>query len=209
MSRIDAVIILGGPMNVYEEDSFPFLKAEDVFIKKAIRNQIPLLGICLGSQLIAKACGAEVRRAKEQEIGWYKASLTGHGMVDPLFDALPREFDVFQWHQDTFDIPDKGQLIAFSASCRNQAFSFGENAYGLQFHIEVDDSMIEDWTKKYFENDDPFLELSGKSMLLNYYKIEREFNDRADRIFLNFAKMIKASEAKRSGRCHFTANQQV
>ncbi len=145
------IVILGGPMNVYEEDRYPFLGDEDLFIKDAIQRGKAILGICLGAQLIAKALGAKVFKASMKEIGWYDVSLTSIGSRDPLFADLPKTFPVFQWHEDTFEIPKAGKLIATSTSVPHQAFRYGDNAYGLQFHLEVTEEMIHEWIETYEE----------------------------------------------------------
>jgi GMP synthase-like glutamine amidotransferase len=145
------IVFLGGPMNVYEEDRYPFLRDEDLFIKEAIQRGKPILGICLGAQLIAKALGGKVFKAPMKEIGWYDVSLTDEGTKDPLFSSLPKKFSVFQWHEDTFEIPKSGKLIATSSSVPHQAFRYGENAYGLQFHLEVTEKMIWEWMETYEE----------------------------------------------------------
>lgn len=142
------ITILGGPMNVYEEDKYPFLKDEDRLIKDAIKREIPILGICLGAQLIAKAAGAKVSANHIKEIGWYDISLTEDGLADPLFKGQGRVFPVFQWHGDTFSIPEGGLLLAGSKLCKNQAFKIG-SAYGFQFHVEVTFEMIKDWIDSY------------------------------------------------------------
>jgi GMP synthase (glutamine-hydrolysing) len=145
------LVILGGPMNVYEEDRYPFLKNEDLFIKEAIQKGKSILGICLGAQLMAKALGAKVFKAPVKEIGWSDVSLTKIGSRDPLFSNFPKTFPVFQWHEDTFEIPRAGKLIAISSPISHQAFRYGENAYGLQFHLEVTEEMIIDWMETYKE----------------------------------------------------------
>jgi GMP synthase-like glutamine amidotransferase len=145
------IVILGGPMNVYEEDRYPFLREEDFFIKEAIQRGKSILGICLGSQLIAKALGARVLKAPVKEIGWHDVSLTRIGSIDPIFSRLPKTFSVFQWHEDTFDIPHRSTLIATSSLIPYQAFRYGENAYGLQFHLEVTQEMIRGWIETYKE----------------------------------------------------------
>ena len=145
------IVILGGPMNVYEEDHYPFLREEDLFIKEAIQRGKSILGICLGAQLMAKALGAKVLKAPVKEIGWYDVSLTRIGSIDPLFSQLPKTFSVFQWHEDTFDIPHSSILIATSSLIPYQAFRYGENAYGLQFHLEVTQGMIREWMETYEE----------------------------------------------------------
>lgn len=143
------IVFLGGPMNVYEEDRYPFLRDEDLFIKEAIQRGKTVLGICLGAQLIAKALGAKVFRAPMKEIGWFDVTLTEEGSKDPFFSHLPKTFPVFQWHEDTFEIPFAGKLIATSTSMPHQAFRYGENAYGLQFHLEVSKEMITEWMQTY------------------------------------------------------------
>jgi GMP synthase-like glutamine amidotransferase len=145
------IVLLGGPMNVYEEDRYPFLREEDLFIKEAIQRGKSILGICLGAQLIAKALGANVFKAPVKEIGWYDVSLTRIGSIDPLFSKLPKTFSVFQWHEDTFEIPHSAILIATSALVPCQAFRYGDNAFGLQFHLEVTQEMIRQWMETYEE----------------------------------------------------------
>ena len=146
----DGLIVLGGPMGVYEEDIYPFIKDEITLIKNAIRDDAPILGICLGAQMLAKAAGADVYKGKKKEIGWYKIKLSDEGNRDSLFIGLPDEFTVFQWHGDTFDlgtdlksVPSK--CLAFSELFPNQIIKVGKNAYGLQFHLEVTEDMIKNW----------------------------------------------------------------
>lgn len=149
LDEITHIVLLGGPMNVYEEDRYPFLKHEDLFIKEAIQRGKRILGICLGAQLIAKALGASVYKGPGKEIGWYDISLTEEGVKDPVFQGFSNPFSVFQWHGDTFDIPKAGRLLATSSPIFHQAFRYGENAYGLQFHLEVTEGMIQEWMKGY------------------------------------------------------------
>jgi len=151
VNDLSHLVILGGPMNVYEEERYPFLRDEDLFIKEAIQRGKAILGICLGAQLIAKALGAKVFKAPVKEIGWYDVSLTKTGSQDPLFSGLPRTFPVFQWHEDTFEIPNRGKLIATSSPISHQAFRYGERVYGLQFHVEVTQEMIHEWMETYEE----------------------------------------------------------
>src|SRR3990170_1938316 len=145
LNDISGLIILGGPMNVYETDQYLFLEMEDRLIKQAIERDVPILGICLGAQLIAKALGAKVIKNKEKEIGWYPLKITEEGSKDRLFKHFNSEETVFQWHGDTFEIPEGGVHLAESSLCTNQAFRYGHNVYGLQFHIEVTPEMILEW----------------------------------------------------------------
>jgi GMP synthase-like glutamine amidotransferase len=149
LDNLTHIVILGGPMNVYEEDRYPFLRIEDFFIKEAIQRGKSILGICLGAQLIAKALGAKVFKAPVKEIGWYEVSLTRIGSIDPFFSQLPKRFSAFQWHEDTFEIPHSAILIATSSLVPYQAFRYGDNAYGLQFHLEVTQEMIREWMETY------------------------------------------------------------
>lgn len=141
----NGLIILGGPMGVYEEDIYPFIKDEIALIKNVIRDDSPILGICLGAQMLAKAAGADVYKGKKKEIGWYKIKLSDEGKRGSLFIGLPDEFTVFQWHGDTFDIPENSKCLAFSELFPNQIIKVGKNAYGLQFHLEVTEDMIKNW----------------------------------------------------------------
>lgn len=149
LNGYQALLILGGPMNVYEEGSYAYLRQVDQLIKAAVKEGLPVLGICLGGQLIAKALGAPVTRNQVQEIGWYKLRLTAEGLKSPLFKGLSEEFPVFQWHGDTFALPDGSKHLATTSDCAHQAFSFGQRIFALQFHLEVTPAIIEAWAKAY------------------------------------------------------------
>lgn len=136
------LIFLGGPMSV--NDDLPFLRREMEFILQAMEQRQPILGICLGAQLIARALGATVRRNSAKEIGWYGVQFTAAAGSDRLFHGLSPE-TVFHWHGETFDLPPGAELLATSDLCRNQAFRIGEGVYALQFHLEVTPEMIADW----------------------------------------------------------------
>jgi len=142
---IGLLLIMGGPMNVDEEDRFPFLKTEVSLIRMALPHGLPMLGICLGAQLMAKAAGARVYQGPEKEIGWYEVQLTEEGRHDPFLSCFPPIFPVFQWHGDTFDLPPDALPLVSSGAYANQAFRIGNRAYGLQFHLEITNRMIESW----------------------------------------------------------------
>jgi len=139
------LVVLGGPMSVYDDERHPHLLTELRLIESALEREIPILGICLGAQLLARALGAQVRPNIEKEIGWYDVALTEAGRRDSLFSHFGERERIFQWHGDTFDTPAGGVHLASSDACANQAFRYGDHAYGLQFHLEVDEPLIERW----------------------------------------------------------------
>jgi GMP synthase-like glutamine amidotransferase len=181
-----AVVVLGGPMNVYEEDKYPFLRQEDIFIKECINSKIPYLGFCLGAQLLAKAAGADVVDSPVKEIGWYEVSLTGRGAADPLFKDHPGSFPVFQWHSDMFNIPQGGILLATGSGCRHQAFRFGENAYGLQFHIEITGRDIAAWHHQYAQSGEQAAHAGLETMLNGYSLNSQALRFQSEAVYANF-----------------------
>ncbi|MBI4287998.1 MAG: type 1 glutamine amidotransferase [Chloroflexi bacterium] len=147
LSDYDALLVLGGPMNVYEEDRYPFLAEENLVIKDVVRQGKPYLGICLGAQLLAKALGAKVAANPVKEIGFSHVQLTPDAAKDGLFKGLGTRLPVFQWHGDTFSIPEGAVKLAESQDCPNQAFVYGRAAYAVQFHLEVTPAMVRDWAR--------------------------------------------------------------
>ena len=137
------VIIMGGPMSA--NDPLAGLADELNLIDRAVHADVPLLGICLGSQLIAKALGARVYRTEQSEIGWAAVHLTAAARCDPLFSGSASPATFFHWHGETFDLPAGAEWLASSEKCRHQAYRFGRRVYGLQFHPEITPEMIVDW----------------------------------------------------------------
>lgn len=140
-----ALIILGGPMNCDQFASNPNLLTEVEIIREAIDRDISVLGICLGAQLLAKALGGSVSRNASREVGWYDVELTEAGFADPVLSTFAGVQQVFQWHEDGIELPPDTVRLATSAASRVQAFRYGEHAYGFQFHLEVNYSLIERW----------------------------------------------------------------
>lgn len=140
------LIFMGGPMSA--NDDFGYLRQEIACIRQAVDRSQPVLGICLGSQLLAKALGARVYKNSEKEIGWFDVRLTDAGRQDALLSGLDSPETVFHWHGETFDLPDGATWLAYSERCRHQAFRVGSNTYGLQFHLEVTSEMIADWCRQ-------------------------------------------------------------
>ena len=155
------LVVLGGPMSVNDTGMHPHLMTELHLIEEAMRRNIPVLGICLGAQLIAKTLGAAVYPNQEKEIGWYDVTPTRDAEDDPLLAEFGGTEKIFQWHGETFDLPRTSTHLAFSSLCANQAFRFAGNVYGLQFHLEVDEPMIERWLRV-AENRREIASLDGK-----------------------------------------------
>lgn len=145
-----ALVVLGGPQSVYEEDKFPYLAEEDRFVRKWLDKKKPYLGICLGAQILAKALGAKVYPNAAKEIGWAPVQLSPQAIYQHvLFKETEAEFMSFHWHGDTFDLPAGALHLASSRLTRNQAFRHGTNAWGIQFHPEVKPDQIRSWAKEY------------------------------------------------------------
>ena len=147
LSGYDALIALGGPQNVDEDDIHPYLTEEKRLLRDVVAQDIPFLGMCLGGQLLARALDAPVTRRHYAEIGFFEVQLTEEGRRDPLFDGLPGYQQVLHWHEDTFGIPTGAVRLATSDGAKNQAFRFGRRAYGLQYHIELTPPMLDTWLR--------------------------------------------------------------
>jgi GMP synthase (glutamine-hydrolysing) len=184
LDDFDTLVVMGGPMGVYEMDKYPHLRTGSRLIREAINRGIKILGVCLGAQMVAYCLGSEVYPGPEKEIGWHSIELTGDGLKDPLMRKLAihprvgdfwRKFKVFHWHGDTFDVPLGSVLLAGSKLYKNQAFRYGNNVYGFQFHIEVTKDMLREWFEDRPERDSLieetekiYEEYAGRAM--NFYK---------------------------------------
>jgi GMP synthase-like glutamine amidotransferase len=147
LEEIGGLAIFGGAMNVDETGEHPYLLRERRLMRDALSAQIPVLGICLGAQMLARSLGAAVRRAPVRELGFRPVSVTEAGRTDSLLAAFDGSRSVFQWHEDTFDLPEGTELLAEGQDVRNQAFRFGKSAWGVQFHFEVDEAGVEEWLR--------------------------------------------------------------
>jgi GMP synthase (glutamine-hydrolysing) len=166
------LIILGGPMGVYEAERYPFLKREVEYIRAAIKRRMPVLGVCLGAQLMAHALGGRVYPGDEEEKGWYPIKLSEDGKKDEILRNFDSEFQVFHWHGDTFTLPFEAVHLASSQLYKNQAFRFG-NSYALQFHLEVTEAMVGEWVLDLGEKE-------AEEILKPTKKCIAELNDRAE-----------------------------
>ena len=140
----DAIVAMGGPMSVNDEDALPWLAAEKRAIGEAVRAGTPFWGVCLGVQLLAASLGARVYPGAVPEVGLLPVEITPEGRADPVFADAPDDLVTLQWHGDTFDLPDGAVRLAGSPAYPNQAFRFGA-AYGVQFHLEVSPEMAREW----------------------------------------------------------------
>jgi len=137
LDAFDWLIVMGGPMGVYDEDRYPWIAAEKTFLRAVLNTDKPVLGICLGAQFIADALGAKVYRNAHREIGWFPITFTGAAPRSPLFGSFPPKLIAYHWHGDTYDLPAGAVHIARSEACENQAFVYEDRVVALQFHFEV------------------------------------------------------------------------
>lgn len=144
----DAVMVMGGPMSANDGEKLPFIREELRLIEETLTQGLPFLGICLGSQMLAKVLGAPVFRGSQKEIGWYPLELTEEGREDALLRAWPKRGPMFQWHGETFDLPPGARRLAWSELYPNQAYRYGTKAYGFQFHPEMTSAMVEAWLRE-------------------------------------------------------------
>lgn len=145
LDKYEAVIVLGGPMNADQIETYPNLITEVKIIREAVERDMSVLGICLGAQLLAKALGGEVSRNPVREIGWYAVDLTEEGRDDPVLASFAEHQEVFQWHEEGISLPPGVVRLASSNASSVQAFRYGEHAYGFQFHLEASRSLIDRW----------------------------------------------------------------
>jgi GMP synthase (glutamine-hydrolysing) len=193
LQRYRGLIVLGGPMNVEEQAQRPHLRTELKLIEQALRQDKPVLGICLGAQLLAHVLGAPIRRHWRPEIGWYDLQLTNAGQADAVLGMLEPVSPVFQWHACSFAIPDSAIHLAQTQTCENQAFRYGDNAYGLQFHLEMDAPLIERWLANPLycaELKDSGLKQTADDIRRLTHTHIRAMQSQADQVFNGFLDLI-------------------
>ena len=170
-------------MGVNEREQLPYLQQAAEWVATVAENDRPLLAICLGGQLLAHALGAEVHSQTRQEKGLREISLTAAGIVDPLFTGLPNPFVSFEWHNDSFELPAGSTLLAQTDTCPGQAFRY-RNAWGVQFHPEVDEQVVADWCQRTGVGDAALHEFNRRKQI--YFAHSRQllenFVQQADRI---------------------------
>lgn len=142
---IDGLVVLGGGQSAVADDEHPYLPGLAALMREFALSGRAVLGVCLGSQILARGLGARNLLGQASEFGWKKVRLTDEGMLDPVLRAVPREFPIFQWHDDTFSLPEGAVRLAANPAALNQAFRFGRAAYGIQFHFEADTRLVREW----------------------------------------------------------------
>jgi GMP synthase (glutamine-hydrolysing) len=172
----DAIVAMGGPMGTYDESKHPWLVVEKALIGEAVRAGKPFFGACLGVQLLAASLGARVFKGPVPEVGVLPVRLTDEGRADPLFVGFPPELPCLQWHQDTFDLPDGAVRLLESDLYANQAFRVGRVAYGIQFHLEIDERLAEEWSRvpAYERSAEQTLGRGGLTRMLDDFRVQAD-----------------------------------
>lgn len=191
LDGVDMLVVMGGPMNVGQEDRYPYLRHEYDLLRQALAEDTPVMGVCLGAQMLAHAAGAKVYRGPVDEFGWSQVQLTPEGMNDPLFAGVGPSMRVFQWHADTFDVPSNGQLIATSSVVANQAIRIGRCAYGLQFHVELDRRLLDLWMEVAPEERNDCDAATVEQLTATFNKHEAALNRQARTITENFYRIAR------------------
>lgn len=188
----DGLVVMGGPMGVGDVDDRPHLQDEIVLLEQALREERPVLGICLGSQLVAHVLGAEVRSAPDKEIGWSDVTLTEAATEDPLFRDVDAPFPAFHWHGDVFTLPDGAVRLARTAQTEHQAFRYGAATYGLLFHLEVTPKTVA-WMTKAFQDELAAEGIDGAAIRREAMRHEAALRGVAETVFGRWSGLVASS----------------
>jgi GMP synthase (glutamine-hydrolysing) len=190
MNGASGLVVMGGPMGLYEQREYPFLSHEIRLIERALSAETPVLGICLGSQLLASALGAEVTKAHRKEIGWFPVSLTEAATGDSVFSEMRDSFMAYHWHGDVFDVPSGAFSLASSAQTQCQAFAYGNSAYGFLFHLEAMQEIVEDMVRG-FEDELDEERIDPAEIIAQTLEHLPEFQRIAASVFQRWASLIE------------------
>lgn len=185
-----ALVVMGGPMGVYEADVHPHLRDELRLIETALRAEAPFLGVCLGSQLLAAALGARVYPGSKKEIGWFPITTKDASATDPVFANAPRTFDALHWHGDVFELPNGAVSLARSALTKHQAFRHGACAYGVLFHLEADAQQVRAMTTT-FADELTAENIAGDALVAKALTLDPETVPIASSLYGAFARLIR------------------
>ena len=184
------LVVMGGPMGVYEQERYPFLRRELRLIEQALKKEKPILGICLGSQLLAAALGAEVKPGRRKEIGWHRLRLKKSASVDPLWSGIRPVFTAYHWHGDIFALPRGAVSLALSDVTRQQAFRYAKNAYGFLFHMEVTEKIVQDMVRTFAE-ELRGANMNGAAVLGGAKKYLTRLSEIGDTVFSRWAGLVE------------------
>lgn len=188
----DSLVLLGGTMNVDDVSRFPHLDSLRRVTAEAVKRDFPIIGLCLGAQMLSRAAGAEVRRNSCGETGWCEIMLNEKGFRDPMLDGVKNPFEVFQFHEDSFDLPGNAELLGSSVRCPSQIMKLGKNVYGFQCHIEVSKDIITDWVNGYYSEVEEKLGQGGPERVLRQTAEKiAVYNEVCRQIFINYFRGIE------------------
>lgn len=184
ISDHDALVVLGGEQSALDDETYPYLPELVRLARRFGDADKAVLGICLGSQILARAYGADNLLGIAREFGWHRIGITGEGRADPLLSGLGNEFTIVEWHADTFSLPEGAVRLASSPVAENQAFRIGRAAYGTQFHFEADITVVEEWKADFPET----IERIAPGWLENYAELAARHAGAADAAGLAIAR---------------------
>ena len=190
MKGAGGLILMGGPQSVYDESDFPTLKAELNLIESALKENRPILGVCLGSQLLAAALGAKVYKGARREIGWHPVKLSADAGSDRLLAGVPDEFTAFHWHGDIFDLPRDAVALASSEITPTQAFRYGDKVYGVLCHLEVNETSVNAMVREFT---DATKHASLRSAILDNIDHVETLTEIAETVFGRWARPIQGT----------------
>lgn len=190
MGDASGLVVMGGPMGVYEQERYPFIGDELRLIEDALRRSKPVLGVCLGSQLLASVLGSQVRKGTKKEIGWHAVTLSTAAQQDPAWRGLPSEFMACHWHGDIFDLPAGATGLASSALTACQAFRYDASAYGFLFHMEMTPEILLCMTRA-FKGELEEEGLDGESILRASARFLPPLSALGQKVFLRWASLLQ------------------